>query len=161
MLSKWTMILLALSAPIMSSLPMHLRPQALASNRKRLSRPPKRRKSEQRKNSSMKTIREAIKFVQSLTAAVRTADANGAAVDTLGYNTACLIVNAGTIDLASTDETYIVKVQEADTSGGSYTDVTGASVSITANDQVKSVEVPSLGTSRKRFLRAVLDVGGT
>lgn len=109
----------------------------------------------------MKTIREAIKFASSLVPAVRTADTNGSAVDTLGFNTACLVVNAGTIDLASTDETYIVKVQESDTSGGTYADVTGASVTITANDQIKSVEVPGLGTSRKRFLRAVLDVGGT
>lgn len=110
----------------------------------------------------MKTIREAIKFVSSLVPAVRTADANGAAVDTLGFNTACLVVNAGAIDLASTDETYIVKVQESDTSGGTYTDITGASVAVTANDQVKSVEVPGLGIGgRKRFLRAVLDVSGT
>lgn len=109
----------------------------------------------------MKTIREAIKFVSSLVPAVRTADANGTAVDTLGYNTACLIVNTGDIDTASTDETYAVNVEESVDGSTGWAAVTGASVAVTADNQIKSVEIPGLGVSRKRYLRAVLDVGGT
>jgi hypothetical protein len=108
----------------------------------------------------MKTIREAIKFVGSLVPATRTADANGTGVDTLGFNTACLIVNAGDIDTASGDETYVVNVEES-ADNSTFTAVSGISVTITADNQVKSVEIPGLGTSRKRYLRAVLDVGGT
>jgi len=109
----------------------------------------------------MKTIREAIKFVQSLVPATRTADANGTAVDTMGFNTACLIVNAGDIDTADGNETYAVNVEESADGSTGWAQVSGASVTITADNQIKSVEIPGLGTSRKRYLRAVLDVGGT
>lgn len=109
----------------------------------------------------MKTIREAIKFVQSIVPAVRTADTSGTAVDTLGFNTACLVVNVGDIDTASGDEQYTVNVEESADGSTSWTTVTGASLSITADNQIKSVEVPGLGVSRKRYLRAKLFVAGT
>jgi hypothetical protein len=52
----------------------------------------------------MRSVYDAIKPVASLVSATRTADANGTAVDTLGYNSAALVIQAGDIDLANAGE---------------------------------------------------------
>lgn len=107
----------------------------------------------------MKTLYDNVKILASLVSATRTADANGTGVDTKGYNDAMLIVSAGDIDLANADETYSFKIEESD-DNSSFSD-TGLSTTITADNQVKVVAIKNLGTTRKRYLRAVLDVGGT
>jgi hypothetical protein len=109
----------------------------------------------------MKSVYEAVKSVVSLVPAVRTADANGTAVDTKGYNSAKAVICAGDIDLSDADETYALKVQECETSGGTFTDVSGATGAVTADNDVVEIPVERLGTTRKRYLRVVLDVGGT
>lgn len=109
----------------------------------------------------MKSVYDAILSLASLVPAVRTASADGSAVDTLGYNSAKLVIAAGDIDLTTGDETYVAKVQECATSGGTYTDVSGATATITADNQVKNIRVDGLGTSRLRYLRAVLTLAGT
>lgn len=104
-----------------------------------------------------------MKVQPSLVPAVYTADqAYGAvtAVDTFGYNDAMLVVAAGNIDLGDADETYVVKLFECATSGGTYTD-TGVSVTITADNTVGVARINGLGTTRQRYLKATLDVGGT
>lgn len=108
------------------------------------------------------TVSENVKKVASLVPAVRTADANGTVVDTKGFDNGELVVSAGDLDFADTNETYAVKLQEGDQSDGSdMADVTGASVSLTADNQLKTIAIKGLGLNRKRYLRAVLDVGGT
>lgn len=109
------------------------------------------------------TVAENIKPVASLVPAVRTANANGSAVDTMGYDNLELVVSAGDIDLTDADETYAVKVQEgAQSTLSDAADITGASVTITADNQLKTIRIVGLGTgSRKRYMRAVLTVGGT
>ena len=111
----------------------------------------------------MKNIGDNIKPVVSLVPAVRTANANGSVVDTMGYDNLEVVVTAGDIDTTSGNETYSVSVQEGAASDGSdAADITGASVSITADNQLKTIRVNGLGTgSRKRYMRAVLTVGGT
>jgi hypothetical protein len=111
----------------------------------------------------MRKLFDNIKAVLSLVPAVYTSDqAYGAvtAVDTQGYNDAMLVVAAGDIDLASGNETYAVKVFECDTSGGTYTD-TGISVTITADNTVAVARLKELNVTRKRYLKATLDVEGT
>lgn len=100
-----------------------------------------------------------VKVLASLVPAVRTADTNGTGIDTQGYENGVLVVSAGAIDLASTDETYVVKIEESD-DNSTFTD-SGLSVAVTAANQVKLVRVAELNVTRKRYLRAVLDVSGT
>jgi hypothetical protein len=109
------------------------------------------------------TVAENIKPVASLVPAVRTANANGSAVDTMGYDNVEVVVSAGDIDLTDADETYAVKVQEgAQSTLSDAADIPGASVTITADNQLKTIRIVGLGTgSRKRYMRAVLTVGGT
>ncbi len=109
------------------------------------------------------TVAENIKPVASLVPAVRTANANGSVVDTMGYDNLEVVVSAGDIDLTDADETYSVKVQEgAQSTLSDAADISGASVTITADNQLKTIRIVGLGTgSRKRYMRAVLTVGGT
>lgn len=109
------------------------------------------------------TVAENIKPVASLVPAVRTANANGSAVDTMGFDNVEVVVSAGDIDLTDADETYAVKVQEgAQSTLSDAADISGASVTITADNQLKTIRIVGLGTgSRKRYMRAVLMVGGT
>lgn len=101
-----------------------------------------------------------IKTLVSLVPATRTSDTNGTGVDTKGYRDGMLLIEAGDIDLASTDETYAFKVQESD-DNSTFTDVTGATTTVTADNQSKLIRLSELNVTRKRYLRAVLDVGGT
>ena len=101
-----------------------------------------------------------VKVLASLVPAVRTADANGTGIDTQGYENAMLVVSAGDIDLASTDETYVIELEESD-DNSTFTDVTAISVTITADNQVGVARIPELNVTRKRYLRAVLNVSGT
>lgn len=108
----------------------------------------------------MHSVFDAVKSEVSLVPEVRTADADGVGVDTQGYNSAKLVVSAGDIDTADADETYAVKVEESD-DNVTFTPVTDFTTTITADNQLKNVRIEGLGTSRKRYLRAALDVGGT
>ena len=101
-----------------------------------------------------------IKAIASLVSATRTADANGTGVDTQGYRDAMLVVQAGDIDTASTDETYVIELEESD-DNSTFTDVTAISVTIDADNETGVVRIPELNVVRKRYLRAVLNVGGT
>jgi len=84
-----------------------------------------------------------------------TADATGSAVDTQGYNSATLF---GFLDDSATGT---FKVQEADTSGGSYTDVADAqcikSGGVKANDATGvASDLVKIGVvNTKRYLKAV------
>jgi hypothetical protein len=111
----------------------------------------------------MRSLYDAVKVSPSLVPAVYAADqAYGAvtAVDTLGYNDGMLIVAAGAVDATTGDETQVVKLFECATSGGTYTD-TGISVTVTTANTVGVARIAGLGTSRLRYLKATLDVGGT
>lgn len=101
-----------------------------------------------------------VKVAASLVPAVRTADANGTGVDTQGYENGMLVVNVGDIDLADANETYVIELEESD-DNSTFTDVTGFDVTITADNETDMVRIPELNVTRKRYLRAVLNVGGT
>jgi len=101
-----------------------------------------------------------IKTVASIVPAVYTADQDGTGVDTLGYRDGMLVVNAGNIDTADGSETYVVELEESD-DNSTWSDVATISVTITADNEVGVARVPELNVVRKRYLRAVLNVGGT
>lgn len=109
----------------------------------------------------MKSVYDAIKSIVSLIPAVRTANANGTVVDSKGFNSAKVVVSAG--DLTTVDETYVIKVQEGDeTDLSDAVDVSGATVAITADNQVGQIRLDGLANGvRKRYFRAVLTVAGS
>lgn len=114
----------------------------------------------------MRSVYDAIKSILSIYPAAYTADQNGqAAVDTKGYNSGKLVVAAGVLDNADGNETYVVNVEESDTGSSGWTAVSGWSITLdkTADDNtVKNLRLEGFGLAgRKRYLRAVLDVGGT
>lgn len=108
----------------------------------------------------MRSVSDAIKPVVSLSPATRTADANGTGVDCKGFRSAMVLVEAGTIDTTDTDETYTINIEES-SDNSTYAAVSGLTTTITASDTQKLIRVEGLDTDRSRYLRAVLDVGGT
>lgn len=108
----------------------------------------------------MSKVFDNILVVASLVPATRTADANGTGVDTKGFNDAMMVVTVGDIDLANADETYVVNLEESD-DNSTFTAVSGFTITITADNTTKELRIPDLNLTRKRYLRAVLDVGGT
>lgn len=108
------------------------------------------------------TIKDNVKAVASLVSATRTSAANGSAVDTLGYSNAALLVQAGDIDLANANETYVFTVEESADGTTGWTAIDGVSVAVTADNQTSIADIGGVGNSlRKRYLRAVLTTGGT
>lgn len=114
----------------------------------------------------MKNLYDDVLVKPTLHPAQYSANTDGAGVDTKGYGNGLLAVQAGMLESINLDETYEVKVQESDDNGvqDAFTDVADASVTL---DRVNSVdkqyviELLGLGTNRKRYLRAVVVVGGT
>ena len=108
----------------------------------------------------MRSLYDAIKAVVSLVPATRTASANGTGVDTLGYNSALIVINAGDIDLTTGDETYAFKVQDS-ADNSTFADISGATTTVTADNQTKLIRVDGLGTSVDRYIRVVATLAGT
>lgn len=81
---------------------------------------------------------------------------NGGAVDTAGFSSAMAIFENGAA--TGTPDSYTVdgKIQESADGSTGWTDVTGATITqITADNKSAQVRIEGLGTSRKRYLRAV------
>lgn len=97
-----------------------------------------------------------------------TADTNGLAVDTQGYNgTVMFIINLSAVATADTSNLFTIKVEESDDSSfGTATEVTADSTRIvgtqptitTTGAQIKKFGV-TIGV--KRYLRLVFDETGT
>lgn len=90
-------------------------------------------------------------------AAARTTTANGAAQDLVDSAGPCFaLLNIGAV--TGTTPTLDIKVQESDTSGGTYTDIPGA----TLPQQNASNKSLAMNFNRtKRFVRGVATIGGT
>lgn len=90
---------------------------------------------------------------------VVTADTTSSAVDLVDYEGDMEFILCA--EAGGSGVTYAVKVTEADTSGGSYTDVTdGAFTTTTAN--TKLTEKISLNTNEmKRFIKVEIDITGS
>ena len=111
----------------------------------------------------MHSVYDEVKVLQSLVPATRTASANGSALDTMGYQSVMWVIQAGDIDLTTGDETYSFKIQEAtDSAFTTPVDISGATATVTADNDVKSIRIDGLGTgSRLRYQRAVATLAGT
>jgi hypothetical protein len=108
----------------------------------------------------MRSVYDAIKAAVTLRPQAATSNVNGVAVDTLGYNSAAVVLEVGAV--SGTSPTLDVKVQESADGSTGWTDVPDAVFTqVTAANNSQILRVEGLGTSRKRYLRAVATVGGT
>lgn len=110
-----------------------------------------------------RTIGEEIKIVQSLVPATRTSTTSSeTVVDTLGFDNVCWEVLAGNGTFGGgTPETYSFAVHESDNADGSSdAAITGASASVTADNQVKKIQI-KLGGGRKRYQFIRLTAAGS
>ncbi|GIW70326.1 MAG: hypothetical protein KatS3mg101_1073 [Patescibacteria group bacterium] len=107
----------------------------------------------------MRSVYDAIKALVTLRPQAITANANGISVDTQGYNSAAVILEVGAV--SGTNPTLDVKLQES-ADGSTWADISGATFAqVTAANNSQILRVEGLGTSRKRYIRAVATVGGT
>lgn len=94
-----------------------------------------------------------------LAAASRNASANGTGIDVSAYEGSAIAV-VEFANVSGTNPTIDVKLQESDTSGGTYTDISGAS--ITQGTTVATItKIPFEIQAAKKFVRAVVTLGGT
>lgn len=97
-------------------------------------------------------------FVPLLQAARRTATANGAGVDMLDYEgSAIVVLDCGAI--GGTSPTLDVRLQESDTSGGTYTDVAGGGYTQITAAGTQKLTLAIQNT--KRWIRVASTIGGT
>lgn len=109
-------------------------------------------------------LKNNVSAVQSLEPAARTAAADGAAVDLANYNSATVVIDAGTA--TGTTPSFTFEVQESDTTtSGDFTavadaDLDGTEPVITLANDVAVYEIGYRG--RKRYIRVTIEtVGGT
>jgi hypothetical protein len=87
--------------------------------------------------------------------AAGTADITTAAVDTAGYEGVLFIVPLGTIVSGAVTS---IKVQQCDTTGGSYADLTGSAQTIADTDDDKLLYV-DVYRPQEQFLKLIVDRG--
>lgn len=97
---------------------------------------------------------------QSLAPVVLTATSTGPAIDLTGYQSAVFAFNCGAIVAAGN---FAPKLQEADASGGPYTDVAAGDLNGSLPAALAAATIYKLGyIGRKQFVRHVLTyVSGT
>lgn len=104
------------------------------------------------------SVKENIKQAFTLRPQAATASANGTGVDTLGYDSAMITLEVGTV--SGTTPTLDVKMQHSD-DNSSFSDISGATFTqVTASNASKTLNL-SLGGARKRYIRAVATIAGT
>jgi hypothetical protein len=90
----------------------------------------------------------------------RTATLTGSAVDTRALSGVAQVILMSTAATAGSSPTLNVKLTHCDTSGGSYTDVTGATFAeVTNADTTQMIAVNA--DALKRYVKVVGTLGGT
>jgi len=89
---------------------------------------------------------------------VVTATGLGSAIDLLGYEGDMAVLLDAEAGGASI--TYAVKLTESDTSGGTYTDVTGGAFTTTTANTASLQKIFVNVSNLKRFVKASVTVGG-
>lgn len=91
-------------------------------------------------------------------------EALSAAIDTLGFTSGLVEVQAGAATGTPDSHSIACKVTECATSGGSYADVSGATATLSTDGKHAQIRLEGLGTSRLRYLKISLTpaiTGGT
>lgn len=101
-----------------------------------------------------------LQTIQVLAPARKTASENGTGIDIqeyVGDITAILSSSAG----GGTTPTLNAKLQESDTLGGAYTDITGAAFTQVTSASASTQSLTIDANSAKRFIRGVTTIAGT
>lgn len=107
----------------------------------------------------MRSVYDAIKAVASLRPQAITNETEGEWIDTKGYNSAVALLEVGAV--SGNSPTLDVKIQES-ADNSTWTDIPGAAFTqVTVDDNSQVLRIEGLGTSRKRYLKAVATVGGS
>lgn len=102
----------------------------------------------------MRDIANNIGAVQAVAPAVLSATDTSAAIDLLGFGSAAVVVNTGAIVSAGD---FTAKIQECDTSGGTYTDVAATDLVGTFPATLLADSVVKVGyVGNKRYLKTVI-----
>ena len=102
----------------------------------------------------MRDLQNKISFIQAVVPQVLTATNTSAAIDIIGYGAAVVRITAGAVAGAGN---FTPKLQECDTTGGTYTDVAAVDLNTTFPTvlaQNTGYDVGYIGN--KRFLKTVL-----
>jgi hypothetical protein len=105
-------------------------------------------------SSAVKTIRLKVDGTN-YTGSAATSDLTSEAVDTAGFDTVRFICGFGAITSTAVTST---KVQQCDTSGGSYADLLGTSQTV-ADDDDNQCTITEIVRPRERYLKHVVDRG--
>lgn len=89
------------------------------------------------------------------TGSAATTDLTSEAIDTSGYEGVAIVVGFGAIVSGAVTS---IKVQECDTSGGTYADLTGTAITVADTDDNK-IAVSSIFKPLKRYVKVVVDRG--
>lgn len=105
---------------------------------------------------------QSLKPLTLLTAAARVASVDGTGVDLQQYAATGdinlkAVMDVGTV--TGTNPTWDVKIQESDSSGSGYADITGAAFTQVTATGAGAVEIHFRAT--KRYVRASATIGGT
>lgn len=105
----------------------------------------------------MRSVYDGVKSQVAVRPIAASAAQTSAAIDTFGYNSAMFVIENAAATGSPSSYTVDAKVQECATSGGSYADVSGATITqITADNKSAQIRVEGLGTSRLRYLKLVI-----
>lgn len=108
----------------------------------------------------MRDIKNNLDGVSSMDPASYTATTNGSGVDLRDYDGAMVVFQAGTADTGNGNETYTPSVDESD-DNSSYSAVAASDLEGTLSNMTAN-SVQRIGyTGSKRYVRAVLTLGGT
>ena len=113
----------------------------------------------------MRSLYDAALFGKAIDPVAASSVQTSAAIDTLGYSTGVFVIENGAATGTPSSYTVDAKLQECATSGGSYTDVSGAAITqLTADSKLAVIRVEGLGISRLRYLKLLITpamTGGT
>lgn len=99
-------------------------------------------------------------YVQTIQNAAITADGNSTYVDLLNYEGEIAVILAVQDATSGSSPTLAVKLQHCDTTGGSYTDVSGGGfTSYTTSGSIQTISL--VRHNLKRYLEINFDIGGT
>ena len=102
----------------------------------------------------MRDLHSNIGVVAAVAPATLTATDTSAAIDLLGFNSACVVINAGAVG-GSGD--FTPKLTECDTPGGTYTDVIATDLVGAFPATLEAATVYKVGyIGTKRFIKTVL-----
>ena len=105
----------------------------------------------------MRTVYDEVKSTRAVDPIAASSVQTSAAIDTAGYGSAVVVVTNGAATGTPSSYTVDAKVQHCATSGGSYTDVSGAAITqITTDGAQKTIRLDGLNSSVLRYIKVLV-----